>query len=172
MRGIPDPSPKTAQRATRSKIGTSLKEETMITARKSVAGIVLLTFFFVSGVCFADPAIPSLVGTWTVKSQAVLMLKGDAPGKYTHYAKQVNTSGGEVVITKQDGRLLWGTFTSPKMTENFIAAIGFDNKSISLVDQDGFMDGTIVDNDTIQGIYRHAAPADSVLSVGTWSRKK
>lgn len=144
----------------------------MITARKSVAGIILLTFFFTSGVCFADSSIPNLVGTWTVKTQAILMLKGDAPGKHTHYEKQVNTSGGEVVITKQDGRLLWGTFTSPKMTENFVAAIGFDNKSISLVDQDGFMDAKLIDKDTIQGIYRHATPADSVLSVGTWHRKK
>ncbi len=144
----------------------------MTTARKSVAAIILLTFFFTAGICYADSAIPNLVGTWTVKSQAVLMLKGDAPGKYTHYAQQVNASGGEVVITKQDGRLLWGTFTSPKMTENFVAAIGFDNKSISLVDQDGYMDAKILDNDTIQGIYRHATPVDSVLSVGTWSRKK
>lgn len=144
----------------------------MITVRKSVAGIILLTFFVTSGICFAGSTIPNLVGTWTVKSQAILMLKGDAPGKYTHYTKQVNTSGGEVVITKQEGRLLWGTFTSPKMTEDFIAAIGFDNKSISLVDQDGFMDGTLVDKDTIQSVYRHASPADSVISVGTWQRKK
>ena len=144
----------------------------MITIKRSVAGIALLAFFFMAGICFAESAIPNLVGTWTVKAQASLMQKDKVAGKWTHHTKQMNSLIAEAVFTKQDGRHLWGTFTSPKLSEDFMAVIGFDNKSIYFVDQDGFIDAVLVDKDTIQSIYRHSGPADSVISLGTWHRKK
>ena len=58
------------------------------------------------------------------------------------------------------------------MSEDFIAVIGFDNKTIYVVDQDGFIDATLIDGNTIQSVYRHAGPADSVAALGIWQRKK
>jgi hypothetical protein len=144
----------------------------MITIKGSVAGIMLLGFFFTAGICLADSPIPNLLGTWTVKSRAILMLKGSAPGNWTHHTQQVNELTAEAVFKKQDGRLLWGHFTSPRMSEDFIAVIGLDNKTLYLVDQDGFTDAALVDKDTIQSIYRHTGPADSVISQGIWRRNK
>ncbi len=100
------------------------------------------------------------------------MQKDKVPGKWTHHSKQMNALIAEAVFKKQDGRHLWGTFTSPKLSEDFMAVIGFDNKSIYFVDYDGFTDAVLVDKDTIQSVYRHSGPADSVISLGTWHRKK
>lgn len=145
----------------------------MFTVKRSVAaGIALMAFFFVASICFAQSNIPNLMGTWTVKSQAALMMKDKSPGKWTHHEKQVNDLNAEAVFTKQEGRLLWGKFKSPRLSEEFIAVIGFDNKTLYFVDQDGFIDASLVDKDTIQSVYRHSGPADSVVSLGTWHRKK
>lgn len=144
----------------------------MFALKRSVAGISILVFLFAASACFAESAIPNLLGTWTTKSKAILMLKDKSPGKWTHWEKQVTDVNAETVFTKQEGRLLWGVFKSQKHSEDFVAVIGFDDKTVYFVDQDGFIDASLVDKDTFQFVYRHAGPADSVISMGTWQRKK
>ena len=68
-----------------------------------------------------------------------------------------------------------GTFKAPLAdTEKFLAGIGLDkdNKTIYFVDEDGFMEGKIIDKDTIQVVYRHVTSFDIVVAVGVWTRKK
>ena len=78
----------------------------------------------------------------------------------------------EAIITKQQGRIIHGSFKSSRATKNFIAAIGQDNKTIYYADEDGFLDGKIIDKNTIEYVYRHVTPADTVVGVGVWTRKK
>ena len=75
-------------------------------------------------------------------------------------------------MTKQQGRVLHGTFTTPKATESFIAVIGMDNKSFFYSDEDGFLEGKIINRNKINVVYRHITSADTVVGVGTWTRKK
>ena len=100
------------------------------------------------------------------------MLKDKSPGKWTHFEKQVNELNAELVFTNQEGRLLWAKLTSPKHSEDSIGVIGFDNKSIYFVDQDGFIDAKLIDKDTLQYIYGHSGPANSVVAAGIMQRKK
>jgi coenzyme F420-reducing hydrogenase gamma subunit len=65
-----------------------------------------------------------------------------------------------------------GIFKSPRATEKFVAVIAVDNKSLYEADEDGFLEGQISNNDTINIIYRHSTTADTVVAVGTWTRKK
>lgn len=125
-----------------------------------------------TGVCFAEPGIPNLVGTWTVQSEAGFLAKGGEPGAWTHHKQEFSTLTAELVVTKQQGRVLYATFTSQLATENMVAVIGWDNKSVYFVDQDGFTDATIVSNDKITCIYRHVGPNDSVAAAGIWTRQK
>ena len=125
-----------------------------------------------TGVCFAEPAIPNLVGTWAVQSEAGFLAKGGEPGAWTHHKQEFSTLVAELVVTKQQGRVLYATFTSQLATENMVAVIGWDNKTVYFVDQDGFTDATIVNNDKITCIYRHVGPNDSVAAAGTWTRQK
>ena len=124
-------------------------------------------------VCFAESDIPSLVGTWMVKSEGGVLLKGKEQNPKTHQpGVPFSTLTAEAVITKQQGRIMQGTFKSAKATENFVAAIGHDNRSLYFADDDGFLEGKIINIDTIEIVYRQVTPADTVVAVGMWTRKK
>ncbi len=134
--------------------------------------IAVLIFVFGGGICFAEPAIPNLVGTWTVKAEGAVLRKGATPGAKTHHSGDFDTLTAEAVVTKQQGRVLHGTFKSPRAAENFIAVIGPDNKSFFCADEDGTIEGKIVRKDKMEVIYRHVTTSDAVIAVGTWTRKK
>lgn len=144
----------------------------MVTMKRFVIGIALLAFILTAGTCLADSAIPNLVGTWTVKTEGGVLLKGSASGPKTHHSGEFSTLTAETVVTRQQGRIFHGTFTSPKATEKFVGVIGMDNKSIYLADEDGFIEGKIVNNNRIESVYRHVTASDTVIGVGTWTRKK
>ena len=135
------------------------------------AGVALLFLVSVT-VCFAGPKIPSLVGAWSAKAEGGVLVRGEKTGKTTHWEnKQQTALGAEIIITEQKDRVIYGVFTSKKAKENFIAVIGTDNK-LYFADEDGFLDGKIINDDTIEVIYRHVTPTDTVVSIGVWTRKK
>ncbi len=140
--------------------------------KKITVSAILLVVLFGLGICFADSGIPNLVGTWATQAEGAVLLKGGAHGAKTHHRGDFSTLKGEVVVTKQQGRVLHGTFKSSQATEKFVAVIAMDNKSFYLVDEDGFMEGQISNKDQITMIYRHSSPTDTVVAVGTWTRKK
>ena len=78
-----------------------------------VVSLPTATLFCVS-VCMADSDIPNLVGTWTVKSEGGLLLKGKEPGPKTNYTDAFGTLNAEAVITKQQGRIIHGSFKLSK----------------------------------------------------------
>jgi hypothetical protein len=112
------------------------------------------------------------VGTWTVKGEGGVVVWGNEPGKGTHHRGPFSTITAEALIAEQQGRVMHGTFKSPRASEKFIAVIGHDNKTFHYADQDGFMDGRIIDKDTIELVYRHVTGADTVVAVAVWTRKK
>ena len=140
--------------------------------KKIVISFTLLAFLLGTAICFADSGIPNLLGTWTVQAEGGVLLKGAAHGVKTHHRGEFSTINAEVVVTKQQGRVLRGTFTSQRATEKFVAVIAEDNKSFYVADEDGFMEGQISNKDKINVIYRHSTSADTVVAVGTWTRKK
>jgi hypothetical protein len=151
--------------------------------KKIAISLIGVAFLLGTGICFAESGIPNLVGTWTVQTEGVVMFKGNTPatgsmhggeasdlkadGSIKHVSRQ-----SKVVVTAQQGRVLHGTFTSEKATENFIMVIGWGNKTVHLADHDGFFDGNIVNKDKINFIYRHVGANDTVVLTGTWARKK
>lgn len=139
---------------------------------KKIVGVLLLVFLLGTGVCFAESEIPNLVGTWEVKSEAGFITKGSEAGNWTHHRQEISTLTAELVVTKQQGRILYATFTSQYATEKMAAVIGWDNKTIYFVDEDGFTDATIVNKDKITCIYRHVGVKDAVVAAGVWTRKK
>lgn len=82
-----------------------------------------------AGVCFADSEIPNLVGTWTVKGEGGVSARAGGPSPTTHYSGEFSTLTAEAVVTKQQGRVIHGIFTSQKSRENFVAVVGPDNNS-------------------------------------------
>jgi hypothetical protein len=76
-----------------------------------------------------------------------------------------------VVIEGQDGRRFWGTTSSASKTERLIGSLSVDGKSIHMVDDDGFLDGTMVDANTIDVCYRHITANSAVVACETIKRK-
>jgi hypothetical protein len=140
--------------------------------KKIVISFTLLAFLLGTGICFADSGIPNLVGTWTVQAEGGVLLKGVAHGVKTHHRGEFSTLKAEAVVTKQQGRVMHGIFKSQRAAEKFVAVIAEDNKSFYYADEDGFMEGQISNKDTINLIYRHVTANDTVIGVGTWTRKK
>ena len=134
--------------------------------------LTLLVFLLGTGVCSAAENLPNLVGTWTVKSEAALLTKGGSPGDWTHHREALSTLNAELVITQQQGRVFYATFTSKLASENMAGVIGWDNKTLYLVDMDGFTDATLVSPDKITCIYRHVGNKDAVVAAGVWTRVK
>ena len=135
------------------------------------AGVALLLLASVTA-CFAGPKTTSFVGTWSMKSEGGVLVRGEKTSNTTHWEKQQSTIEGEIVITEQKGRVMYGFFTSNKIAkESFVGVIGNDNK-IYFADADGFFEGMIINADAIEIVYRHVTPTDTVVSIGTWTRKK
>lgn len=139
---------------------------------KKTGSITLLAVLLGVGICVAESGIPNLTGTWLVKAEGGVISKGSSPGAKTHHSGEFSSLAAEVTVTKQQGRVLHGTFKSLKATECFVAVIGNDNKSFYYADEDGLTDGKIVNKDRLEVVYRHVSSADTVVAVGTWTRKK
>jgi hypothetical protein len=112
------------------------------------------------------------VGAWEVKSEGGLLLRGSKPGEKTHWEEKQTSLVAEAVITKQNGRVIFGIFKSSRANEDFIGVIGLNNSTFHLADTDGFTDGEIISNDRMESIYRHATHNDAVISAGVWTRKQ
>ena len=140
--------------------------------KKMTISAVVLAVLFTMGICFAESDIPNLVGTWTTQAQGSVILKGAKHGAKTHHRGEFSTLKGEWTVTKQEGRVLHGTFKSPRATEKFVAVIAMDNKSLYHADEDGFLDGQIINADQINIVYRHSNAKDTVVAVGSMMRKK
>jgi hypothetical protein len=140
--------------------------------KKITISAIVLVVLFGMGICSADSDIPNLVGTWSVQAEGAVLLKGADHGAKTHHRGEFSTLKAEWVVTKQQGRVLHGIFKSPRATEKFVAVIALDNKSLYQADEDGFMEGQISNNDQINIIYRHSGSTDTVVAVGTCTRKK
>src|SRR5262245_25074824 len=87
-------------------------------------------------------AIPDPRGTCTGESESII------PGTANpHHAAapsaepRLNSVAFTATIDKQDGRVFSGTFSSPRGSEKFIAAISRNN-TILVVDEDGYTVGT------------------------------
>jgi hypothetical protein len=119
----------------------------------------------------AAPPVPSLVGRWTVVGKGAVLCKVEASRCKTHHHGDFSDLEAEAEITRQEGRVLRGVFRSRYATEAFVGTVGYDNTSFYMVDEDGFAEGTIIDGNRIQVVYRHTTDLDSVIDISTWTRR-
>jgi hypothetical protein len=124
----------------------------------------------------ATPAALDMKGGWSGTGKAIV------EGMAAHHpageaAKSVgNARLREVTFTYkidgQDSGRFWGTMTSPYRVEQVIGVIAADGKRVYIVAQDGFVDGVVVDNDTIDTCYRQRQPGSAVAACNLIKRKK
>ncbi len=133
------------------------------------AGSVLASLTASQSVASNSP-IPNLVGTWKVETEGVTILHDEQYHKKSHHASQFTKLTAEAVMQKQEGRRVVGIIKSPRYTEKFVGFISADGKDFSYVDEDGSLDGKIVNENLIEVVYRHVSPTESVVASGTYAR--
>ena len=122
------------------------------------------------------PAALDMKGGWSGTGKAIV------EGMAAHHpaGEPAKTAGPdrlrEVTFTYkidgQDGGRFWGTMSSPYRVEPVIGVIAADGKRVYIVTQDGFVDGVVVDNDTIDTCYRQRLPGSAVAACNVIKRKK
>ena len=134
----------------------------------SVTGAIAAASLLTTRQSFAGTSpIPNLVGTWKVQAEGVAILHGQNYSAKSHHTKQFSTLNAEAVIQEQEGRRVIGIFKSPRYTEKFAGIISVDGKTFAYVDEDGSLDGKIINKNLIEVVYRHTNKTESVVSSGT-----
>jgi len=142
-----------------------------LTARLAMAGVTTLICAGAFSAALAAPVTPNLIGTWTVEGKGAVLCKVEASRCKTHHHGDFSDLNAVVQITKQQDRVFHGVFKSKYATERFVGTLGHDNVTMYIVDEDGFSDGKIISPNLIQVVYRHTSDLDSVVDIGTWTRR-
>ena len=139
--------------------------------KMACASIICLLVFSVS-IGWAESKIPNLVGKWKGQIEAGLLIFGEKPSDITHRDSEYSKGETKLVLEKQQGRIIHGYYQTEKAKERVVAVIAHDNKTLHMVDHDGFAQFTILTPDKMQGIYVHAKPSDSEAAAVIFVREK
>jgi hypothetical protein len=113
-------------------------------AMSKLAWIVTLATIVTATSAVAETAIPDLRGTWSGKSESIILGAGnshhDTP---TTTEPRLNSVAFTMIIDNQDGRRFSGTFSSARANEKVIAVVSRSG-AIYMVDDDGHDIGTML----------------------------
>jgi hypothetical protein len=120
----------------------------------------------------AQSGFPDVRGTWQGDSEAVVA------GATTHYA--ADSDGGQasfrtvpltILIDQQDGRRFAGTVSSARANEQIVGVISRTGM-LHWIDEDGFLEGNLLDPDTLEACYLQISPQARVASCVDFKRQK
>ena len=100
----------------------------------------------------AKPEIPDLTGVWLGRGEAVIY--GDM--HHRDDAEEVTfTSGMQFTLTinEQKGNVFHGTRATESYSEDIVGCISADNTTIFIADHDGYMQGSIQPDGTLNLVY-------------------
>lgn len=123
---------------------------------------------------FAGSDIPDLKGTWVSKGSGSGHIRpSESPPPKLH-AEKLGFHDTELllVIDKQDGFRFSGYKKSSRKKETISGVIGFDNKTLYMVDDDGMSIAKLVSPDKIETIYFHVTKHHSIVARTIMTRKR
>jgi hypothetical protein len=123
------------------------------------------------------PAPFDMKGTWKGNNEALV----DGPA--THHPPGVDSKAAgpyrlrqQTITYKfdgQDGKRFWGTMSSEQQVNiRMLGTLSADNKWIYMVSKEGYLDGQIIDPDTIEMCYRHVNETSAVVGCNIMKRVK
>ena len=123
----------------------------------------LATAAVLASSAFAADQVPNIKGKWVGKTYSIVAGSGGhwPTSKGTFEKPGMFEKDLVIEITGQEGRRFWGiqTFTGSgeKSDEPMIGELtGKDNKTIVLVDTDGYINGQLVEDDVLSFCYAQA----------------
>jgi hypothetical protein len=115
---------------------------------------------------------PNLVGTWKTTGTAVMQGLGTRTGNVAQPPAFVGPMEFTMTISEQNGNRFIGKIGTDKRMETLIGAIAPNNQSGMALDDDGQMQFTIRDADTLDLCYSHLHLVAKLVACGTWKRSK
>jgi hypothetical protein len=142
--------------------------------RKLSILLAALLVMSVSQMTLAGSDIPELKGTWLLEALGVKHNKTPGENPKTHSGDKPGhvQAKAKIIIDKQDGFRFSGTKESPMQKERVSGVIGFDNKTMYVVDDDGMCFWQLVAPDKIQQIYLHVTKQHSIAGRGILTRQR
>jgi hypothetical protein len=136
------------------------KEVTM----SKLGWIAMLTVLAASTSAMAQTAFPDLRGTWKGESETIISGAGNAHHDANPTAEpRLNSVAFTLVIDKQDGRRISGTFSSARSSEKVIAVVSRSG-AIYMVDEDGHDFGTLLAPNRMELCYLQQSPVSRIAS--------
>jgi len=148
---------------------------------KRVARLAALAAVLFVAACAAPPPrspVLDLRGVWTGENDALvhgaaLHHPPGAPSTTARGAYRLRSHTITYRIDGQEGRRFWGTMASPERAGiRLIGSFSIDNQWIYMVSHEGYLDGTVIDANTIEMCYRHADPQTAVIGCNIMKRQK
>ena len=131
------------------------------TKASAVLGLILAAS--ISSSAFAADQVPDIKGKWAGKTYSIVAGSGGhwPSNKGTFDKPGLSEKDLAIEITNQDGRRFWGNQTLSGNGENtqepMIGELtGKDNKTVVIVDTDGYLNGQLVGRDTLTFCYTQA----------------
>jgi len=133
-----------------------------------------LLVFTMAAAGFAGSDLPDLKGTWVVKASGSGLEKpGKSPPPKLHGTKLgFHEIEFLMVIDQQDGFRFSGYRESARKKEMVAGVIGYDNKTLYMVDNDGVIIANLVSPDKMESIYLHVTKQHSIASREIMTRKR
>lgn len=143
----------------------------------ATSGLASIATVLVVGSVQAQSTVVDIKGTWIGNAQNIV--EGSA---HHHQRGAAGTKEvGKFLLSDQtftfrfegqDGRRFWGTISSATKTERLIGSFSTDGKRVYMVDEDGMIDGVVIDANKIDICYRHVRPDSAVVGCELMERKK
>jgi hypothetical protein len=112
----------------------------------------------------AQSTIPDLRGTWKGDSESIIAGTGNKHHTgAAQDAPEMRSMAFTLVIDKQDGRRVSGTFSSAKTNQALIGVLSRTG-TLLMVDNDGYTFGTLLAPDRLEICYLHAGADGRVAS--------
>ncbi len=111
--------------------------------------------------------VPNYVGTWTGKFQVIVM------GRDATSEGEVREATVIYELTKQDGRLLWGTVSSDKTkTRPIVLAFSLNNGTLVGSDSEGFHRLTVISDNRMESCFTDNGGGSIFASCGLIERSQ
>ena len=130
---------------------------------KAFAVLGLILAASISSSALAADQVPDIKGKWAGKTYSIVAGSGGhwPSNKGTFDKPGLSEKDLAIEITNQDGRRFWGNQTLSGNGENtqepMIGELtGKDNKTVVIVDTDGYLNGQLVGRDTLTFCYTQA----------------
>jgi hypothetical protein len=124
----------------------------------------------------AQSTVVDIKGTWVGHAQNIV----EGPAHHHQRGAAGVKESGKFLLSDQtftfrfegqDGRRFWGTISSATKTERIVGSFSTDGKRVYMVDEDGMIDGVVIDANKIDICYRHVRPDSAVVGCELIERK-